>query len=406
MPKISARNIFEDAAIFFLMASLVFISVLSGWKSGLLSFVIATVIGLLIALFRNWNGRNLPFILKVYIFFTILNIFSVLYSIKMVFAFDIVLKMMATCVILFVCYNYCITASHIKTMIGSYLICSLSLALYNAIFFVPNIFRELPYGGPNPVALLMFISIVFTILLAQMGTKMWLWLLPVYLYVLFLTESQKSILSLLIIFLIYLVLILFYFKVSTFARYLAAGLLLLGLSFFILSGHSNLADSFERTSATIQSVFTGTKVEGAAGGIDGEGFRKILKERGWHYFTEQPFFGYGTNNFRALHERDYNFVTYTHYTPLEVVLNIGFLGFFIYYAIYFLVLRDIFYQVRKGHNTVHAYLFSVVIATIVIGFYMQTYADPSIQLFLICTLMISYLTRANPNKQKNVIRIS
>ncbi|MES2544105.1 MAG: O-antigen ligase family protein [Bacteroidota bacterium] len=386
------HRLLTDISVFIMITSVVFISVLSGYKAGFLSLVISFLTLTIIGITTSWRFVKNPPILKTYIFFTLLNLISVFYALNIVFVFDIVFKMIAVCIMMVVCLNYCVSLKYINRLILFFLASSAILALYNSYFYVPNIFRELPFGGSNPVGLIMFISIVLIIFYTFLFTKKTLMLLPLYFYVLFLTESQKSTLSLLIILIIYLALIFIFYKVKAAFKYLISGVIIITIAVSLLTLNKNLDSALQRTFATVESVLTGVKVEGAAGGSIGEGFRAELKERGWNYFANSPFLGYGTNNFRALHLRDYNFSTYTHFTPLEVILSIGFLGFFIYYAIYIIVLKNIFTAIINYRQHIFAFLFATIISAIVIGFYMQTYADMSLHLLLIlitCFLKIN-----------------
>lgn len=260
---------------------------------------------------------------------------------------------------------------------------TLILVIYNIINYQPSIFRELPYGGVNPVALLMFLSITITIFLYHTNKKkIILLLIPLYLYLLFLTQSQKSILSIAIELILYTVLNLYFLNIKSSIKYFFLSVLLVFIGYYFLLEFEILEGSANRTFATIKALTSGGHVEGAAGGAVGEGLRAVVKEYGWSYFAESPFWGYGINNFRELYGRETGFYTYTHYTPLELILGMGFLALPIYYGIYYLLLRDYFKSLKKHRISTYSFVISSIIATIIVGLYMQTYFDAAIHFYL------------------------
>lgn len=97
----------------------------------------------------------------------------------------------------------------------------------------------------------------------------------------------------------------------------------------------------------------GTRVEDAINVLSGteqggeDVSRKFLITYGLEWFQENPIFGYGINNFRVLSNSTsmfmgYNF--YAHNNHIELLVDVGIIGFLIYYSFYYYIIRSL-----KGH---------------------------------------------------------
>jgi O-antigen ligase len=72
------------------------------------------------------------------------------------------------------------------------------------------------------------------------------------------------------------------------------------------------------------------------GDIDNSTFmRQLMITSGFRYFLNKPVFGYGLNNFSILFAKsDLGRLTYAHNNYIELLVNTGFIGTFIYYSIF------------------------------------------------------------------------
>src|SRR5690554_5921220 len=220
---------------FVLISAIVFIGILSGEKSGLLLFFISVISFIVILSFRSFKLIKLPAEIKLYLSIAILSVISSLFALDLSYALDVLWKIIASSFIFLFFFYYTKNLKDIYYLIHVYLFSSFALAFYNIINYQESIIRELLYGGVNPVALIMFTSITLLFLLVIMRKKKaYLLLLPPYLYLLFLTQSQKSILSLLLMFVVFITLILIYTKTTIFIKYFAMGAVIIFLGFYIL----------------------------------------------------------------------------------------------------------------------------------------------------------------------------
>src|SRR5690606_38894927 len=108
--------------------------------------------------------------------------------------------------------------------------------------------------------------------------------------------------------------------------------------------------------------------------------------KGWKYFTKKPLFGYGINNFRTLFGRETGLYTYSHFTPVELVIGFGFIGVILYYSIYWILIKRLIKMFRRSKSSLFYFLFAVILSLIIIGFYMQIYFDPTVHFMIVVSL--------------------
>lgn len=66
------------------------------------------------------------------------------------------------------------------------------------------------------------------------------------------------------------------------------------------------------------------------------------------WFTDAPIFGVGIDNYKILFERAYGAYRYSHNNYIEVLVNTGIIGFFIYYFIYIYLLYKLYKRRKHG----------------------------------------------------------
>lgn len=388
----SKKNIISFTAVL-AVANIVFVTILTGYKAGVLSMTIA---GLLLIVLHKLKGKLSVnhIVIKIYFLLTMMSTLSVGYAMDVTFWADVIWKMYGLLFNLIFLLNFIDSISKVFELIRYFLFFSLCLALYNITNHDPFI-REMAYGGVNVIALLMFTSILFSVFVYIKQRSVIVFLLfPIYFYTLLLTASQKTLLALGIILVLYIGLLFLKLRIRKFFKIVVIGSLIGFGVYYLLSSVENLALSSVRTFATIEEIFSGEKVQGSAGGASSDGIRERLKENGFIYFSESPFLGYGLNNYRALDRLKTGMYTYSHYTPIELVVGMGFLAFFLYYSIYVYSIRYILKVYKKTQDSIYLFFVSSIIAYIIIGFYMQTYFDHVLHLFLILILIYSKFNSA------------
>lgn len=387
MAVINFKDKWTEINIIILFFGMFFFGILGGFRFGLVFLMLSILIFILVGLSNNGKFR-FGIINSVYLILTGLFSFSVLYAFDPSYTLDPLLAVFSVNFLMFLIYNYCIDKAKIIRVISYFLYVSLIFSLMNAIK-TPLTAREMFYGGVNPVGFAMFVSIILVIWMSLNKRYVFLYFIPIYFYVLFITSSQKSLLSLFIVFLIYMALLIYKLKIKIFFK-IATSLILVGLiAFALLSRQESLRYAFTRTTATVETLLTGKKVQRAAGGSDGEGLRPFLKEQGWVFVKKSPLIGYGINNYRPLLKESFGFETYSHNTPIELAISVGILGIIIYYSIFVILFVKLFRNYRRTKNIDNLFLIACLPAIIIIGWYMQLYFDIFAHFFLI--LMLCYV---------------
>ncbi|PEY78907.1 O-antigen ligase family protein [Bacillus cereus] len=134
----------------------------------------------------------------------------------------------------------------------------------------------------------------------------------------------------------------------------------------------------------------GWRLEGLDALLTGKGevdsssqLRVSYIEYGLSYFKENPIFGYGINNFRAILGYEIGRVTYSHNNYVELLVNVGLIGFIIHYVGYFYILKKITHTVLlKKSDPIYAFLFTMLLAILIAQSGWVTYFEFLINLFL------------------------
>jgi len=105
--------------------------------------------------------------------------------------------------------------------------------------------------------------------------------------------------------------------------------------------------------------------------------RKMMINQGWNLFGFKPILGYGSNNYCLIS----GFNTYSHNNFIELLVNLGLIGFIIYYYFYVCLLVKLYNSNKmdkKYRNFFIGYIFSLMI----LETGAVTYNMPLIQIFL------------------------
>jgi len=378
-------NIFSKKLIMILLISTtVSLSILTGEKIGLL---LASVYGiLLLIIFFSKKNILIDNAFKPYIGVFFLSTASIFYALDLQFVFNVYWKIVAYLLFFIVSNSLINSKKDLLFYLVSYLIFSSILASFNILVDSgSNNYRDLAFGGSNPVALTMLIAIYTVIILYNSFEIKWpLLSLPLTAYCMFLTASQKVIVALIITFTFYIFYNLFKIKIKKFFKGIFIFLALATLSFIVLSNITSLKGAATRTFATMETLITGQRVSGAAGGVleDGD-LRDVLVDKGIEYFAEAPIFGYGINNYRELNGQETGLYTYSHNTTIELLVGIGFIGPILFYLIYFNLFKT-FLKIRKQRIASWSILLvGMLISTIFLGNYMEIYFSQIIGYFFL-----------------------
>ncbi|MDC7230366.1 MAG: O-antigen ligase family protein [Sphaerochaetaceae bacterium] len=113
--------------------------------------------------------------------------------------------------------------------------------------------------------------------------------------------------------------------------------------------------------------------------------RLFLIDQGKLLFYKRPLFGYGIGTFGIL-----NNSSYAHNNFIEILVGMGLLGFTIYYSIYFLVIRRLFFKIKLYPIAILA--FSLFVPLIIVEYGVVTYYT---EFYLILLSIFYYISGNN-----------
>ena len=135
------------------------------------------------------------------------------------------------------------------------------------------------------------------------------------------------------------------------------GIILIGLlSFYIIMNNAILYDVIGDRLENMLSGFLGS---GTNEGSFNE--RQNMIDVGWQYFSQNPLFGYGTNNYQILYVAEKTGrLTYSHNNFIEMLVNLGIVGFILYYSGYlYILLNTIKPALKKDKLSILAFTFTL-----------------------------------------------
>lgn len=101
---------------------------------------------------------------------------------------------------------------------------------------------------------------------------------------------------------------------------------------------------------------------------------------GWKIFKDRILVGYGANNYRIVSTHN----TYAHNNFIEILVNFGLVGFFLYYSVYFMAFKNL----RTSKTNAEKALLSIFVVRFLMEIAMVTYYD-KIHWILIAFFLIS-----------------
>ncbi len=373
----------QEILFFLLILSNTFINLIGGSTGGNGYFYISCVIFFAYGLTVKFNFK-FNFLIGLYSIIAILSFFSLVYAPGFDFVMEDLPRVLSNFMTLIIASTFVDGFKRLKKLLIFSVLCILFLAVPNLLWSTPGL-REMYWGGVNPVGAMMFYGIVFSIILSFIYNKYFLIVIPVFIYVMILSQSQKVIFSLLIVVLVFLLLSLLLKGLSKYQKYIFI-LLIFGFVSSYLITNTKLGESFTRTQATLEEFQTGESVAGSA---VGSGYRNFLLKKGYDYFTESPFFGHGLNQYRYLHINSTGVTTYSHNTWIELLVGFGIFVTIFYLIIYIKISKRLFSALKYEKNSLLIFLFSSLISVIIIGQFQKMYYDVFTHIFLLVILVIA-----------------
>lgn len=167
--------------------------------------------------------------------------------------------------------------------------------------------------------------------------------------------------------------------------------IVIGILFSLDVISDNLISRFEMTFAIL---------EGRSGMMgDGDIERQNMISSGLQYFSNSPIWGNGQGNFSylfSLENAGAHIGHYSHNNYVELLCNIGIIGFVVYYAFYYKTLRTTFKTNTKEANIVFSFFISIMI----LEFSIVSYYTQYLLQIIVCIISSTIYNRIKINISK------
>lgn len=134
-----------------------------------------------------------------------------------------------------------------------------------------------------------------------------------------------------------------------------------------------------------EGILTRTSTEGSLIG------REKMIDLGIQWFWKQPFIGHGIDNYRAMSP----WKTYAHNNYVEILVDIGIIGFILYYRWIFVFLKNIFFSKKYSLKN---YIIAIFISMLVIDYSQVSYNEILPILLIFFGLLIIDIKNKGKNK--------
>ncbi|MGG0413133.1 O-antigen ligase family protein [Peribacillus simplex] len=295
--------------------------------------------------------------------------------------------------------QYCVNEEKLELILKFIVISSMILAItvlfndFDSIINGERLGMGLEEFNSNDIGLkLSLSSIIVLYLLLKFKNKIYLFPYVLLLSVTLLTGSKKSLLVLILGNLIFFLLGSGKYKI----RNLILLFIMLSSIFYLIFNNETLYDILGSRLEDMLSAFSGGKIESTHTDM----VRINMTETGFQFFSEKPVFGYGLDSFKILYGNATGMFTYSHNNYIELAVNLGLVGFILYYCMYFFILIKGF-KLYKNNPKDKLILLSLVIVSIlmVIEVGLVSYIDK----FYLILILLSYfsITFKKNNEESN-----
>lgn len=323
-----------------------------------------------------------------YMIFTIFCFASILWAVNIDFTTAYILKLLIVCINIIILYNifryYNLENSiHYGILIGSLYNYMIAFQIIHPSFDIYEFNRFIgSVGNSNKLAGIMLLSIFSSLILLNTVKNNW-FRIYIYLnillasYSIFLSISKKAIILAPI-----LLLTTVQFKNLNFKKILIFITILI-VTIYISSQYIDSTFLSDKLSL-LEKRFSGLIGLATHGDADHSSKERIqLLIDGFELFQNAPIFGIGLDNFRHF------LGLYAHNTYLELLVDLGIIGFIIYYAIYIIIIKQI---LKMENSNLKKLLITMILILLVMDFTTVTYFN---KLIIFILLYIFYIAEKN-----------
>ena len=352
-------------------------------------------------LISNFSSFRLTFYniwLLILIFFGLISGF---YAIDDSYVFDDIYQLAIIWILTFFAIKFVKNYKSFIVLISCYAYSSAILSLYlllsgETITFGGRLGQE-QFGNANNLAVLMMISLLCLFWLILYGNKKYV-LIHIFvailsLYITALTGGRKYFL---IPFVFFLLLIIFkYFRQNRYKGLVYLCLLFLFV-YISISAVANIPQLHDGIGTRFEGLFSFVN-----GDLSDSDYSTIMRyemiNSGLNFISKNPIFGYGLNNFRALFSRAYYYDTYAHNNFIELLVDLGVLGFVVYYLYYGVTLYKLA-RMKNNSTGIRNFFLAFILIALIFEVGAVTYSLIQIQIFLSLASTAIFIKNDNSNE--------
>lgn len=199
----------------------------------------------------------------------------------------------------------------------------------------------------------------------------------------FITGSKKSLFVLIVCVCGYLI-----WKNKSIAKKILNLLIALSLIFILINALFKVEFIYKIIGVRVESFINGLLM-GTKGDDD---IRYKFAELGIQYFMQNPILGVGIDNYRFKLLYDIGLDTYSHNNYVEILSNLGIIGFVSYYWIYIYILIRVFKEyIYANDKSLIIIGLLVMVSIVIMELGLITYDYPYMQVMILLCYKISYL---------------
>ncbi|SES42857.1 O-antigen ligase family protein [Salipaludibacillus aurantiacus] len=325
--------------------------------------------------------KNATFFVIWYVIFTLFAILSSLWSVNINYSIDEINRLILNTVSLGCISIMCANKTNFTSIIKISLIASFINSLYiiNLVGFSSLVtmglgVQTLGEGwNANYIGITMAISgfMAYFLFTNEPKNKVVYLLASLFFLIVVLFTGSRSGLFLLL----FMTTIFFYINTR---KKIGAILLLVIAGSFIIYSFLNIPSLYDSIGYKIETLIF-YFAEGNQNTDESTLIRRAMIDYGYLWFSNNPVFGYGINNYRELYGSVTGWYTYSHNNYIELLVGVGLIGTIIYYSGYILVVKSAIGKRNTYFTFALASIITIMIAEITMVSYFRFHT-----LLLIC----------------------
>lgn len=122
--------------------------------------------------------------------------------------------------------------------------------------------------------------------------------------------------------------------------------------------------------------------------------------KGLNFFTNKPLFGYGLDNYQIIYGLETGTIVYSHNNYVEMLVNLGLIGFMLYYVFFILILK-LLKNTENDENNLKYFFIALILVYFIFELGAVTYDLYYYQVFVGLATVYLSLKRGKKN-EKNI----